>query len=99
MAANPWFGCSPTVRIYCEIGSTSSHLACVNPVDDCEIVINHFDPTYCETIHKIEEKIHVFEDVAQEKLHDLGERLHLTAKSEDESTGKEKEKAAQAGKD
>ncbi len=52
-----------------------------------------------ETIHKIEEKIHVFEDVAQEKLHDLGERLHLTAKSEDESTGKEKEKAAQAGKD
>jgi hypothetical protein len=32
-----------------------------------------------ETIHKIEEKIHVIEEKAQEKLHDLGERLHLTS--------------------
>ena len=31
-----------------------------------------------ETIHKIEESIHKVEEVAQEKLHDLGERLHLT---------------------
>lgn len=31
-----------------------------------------------ETIHKIEEKLHVIEEVAQEKLHDIGERLHLT---------------------
>lgn len=32
-----------------------------------------------ETIHKIEEKILKVEEVAQEKLHDIGERLHLTA--------------------
>lgn len=31
-----------------------------------------------ETIHKIEEKLLAVEEVAQEKLHDLGERLHLT---------------------
>lgn len=31
-----------------------------------------------ETIHKIEEKIHDIEEVAQEKLLDIGERLHLT---------------------
>jgi membrane protein DedA with SNARE-associated domain len=31
-----------------------------------------------ETIQKIEEKFHAVEDIAQEKLHDLGERLHLT---------------------
>lgn len=31
-----------------------------------------------ETIQKIEEKFHAVEEVAQEKLHDLGERLHLT---------------------
>lgn len=31
-----------------------------------------------ETIQKIEEKLHAVEEVAQEKLHDLGERLHLT---------------------
>lgn len=31
-----------------------------------------------ETIRKIEEKLHAVEEVAQEKLHDLGERLHLT---------------------
>ena len=32
-----------------------------------------------ETLHKIEEKIHNIEEVAQVKLHDLGERLHLTS--------------------
>lgn len=31
-----------------------------------------------ETIHKIEETFHAVEEVATEKLHDLGERLHLT---------------------
>lgn len=31
-----------------------------------------------ETIHKIEEKLLAVEEVASEKLHDLGERLHLT---------------------
>lgn len=30
------------------------------------------------TIRKIEERLHAVEEVAQEKLHDLGERLHLT---------------------
>lgn len=34
-----------------------------------------------ETIHKIEETLHAVEEVAQEKLHDLGERLHLTRDS------------------
>ncbi|MGH9949052.1 MAG: DedA family protein [Pyrinomonadaceae bacterium] len=31
-----------------------------------------------KTIHKIEETLQAVEDVAQEKLHGLGERLHLT---------------------
>jgi membrane-associated protein len=31
-----------------------------------------------ETIQKIEDKFHAVEEVASEKLHDLGERLHLT---------------------
>lgn len=31
-----------------------------------------------ETLHKIEEKIHHVEEVAQEKFFDIGERLHLT---------------------
>src|SRR5688572_26133488 len=31
-----------------------------------------------ETIHKIEEKLLAVEEVAQEKLHDITERLHLT---------------------
>ncbi len=31
-----------------------------------------------ETIQMIEEKLHAVEEVAQEKLHDLSERLHLT---------------------
>ncbi len=32
-----------------------------------------------ETIHKIEEKLHHIEEAAQGKLHDIGERLHLTS--------------------
>jgi membrane protein DedA with SNARE-associated domain len=32
-----------------------------------------------ETIHKFEEKLHNIEEAAQEKLHDIGERLHLTS--------------------
>lgn len=32
-----------------------------------------------ETIHMIEEKLHDFEEVAQGKLHNIGERLHLTS--------------------
>jgi membrane protein DedA with SNARE-associated domain len=35
-----------------------------------------------KTIHKIEETIHAVEEVAQVKLHDLGERLHLTRELE-----------------
>lgn len=31
-----------------------------------------------KTIHKIEEKLHGIEEAAQEKLFDIGERLHLT---------------------
>lgn len=31
-----------------------------------------------DTIHKIEERLLAVEEVAQERLHDLGERLHLT---------------------
>jgi membrane protein DedA with SNARE-associated domain len=37
------------------------------------------EETKPETIHKIEETIHKVEEVAHGKLHDLGERLHLTA--------------------
>lgn len=32
-----------------------------------------------ETINKIEEKLHNIEEAAQEKLYDIGERLHLTS--------------------
>jgi membrane protein DedA with SNARE-associated domain len=45
-----------------------------------------------ETIHKIEEKILAVEEVAQEKLHDLGERLHLTSSPNREEKDKEKSK-------
>lgn len=52
-----------------------------------------------ETIHKIEEKIHDIEEVAQEKLHDLGERLHLTQSPErDEKREKEKKEASKSAK-
>lgn len=55
-----------------------------------------------ETIHKIEEKLHAVEAVAQEKLHDLTEKLHLTRepnrdnklKSEADSPPKPSTKAA-----
>lgn len=43
-----------------------------------------------ETIQKIEERFHAVEEVAQEKLHDLGERLHLTR----EPNRDEKEKSS-----
>lgn len=49
-----------------------------------------------ETIHRIEEKIHDLEEVAQGKLHDIGERLHLTSspdKKEEDTDKKKKEKA------
>lgn len=51
-----------------------------------------------ETLHKIEERIHVFEDVAQNKFHDLSERLHLTASAgkSDDDLAKTEEKAAKA---
>ena len=37
-----------------------------------------------ETLNKIEEKLHAVEEVAQEKLHDLTERLHLTRDTKDD---------------
>ena len=43
-----------------------------------------------ETIHKIEEKLHHIEEAAQEKLHDIGERLHLTSSPDREEKAKEK---------
>ncbi len=43
-----------------------------------------------ETIHKIEEKLHNIEEAAQEKLHDIGERLHLTSSPDREEKAKEK---------
>ena len=52
-----------------------------------------------ETLHRIEEKLLAVEEVAQEKLHDLGERLHLTREpheehDDDSETPKEASKAA-----
>lgn len=48
-----------------------------------------------ETIVRIEEKLHHVEEVAQEKLHDLGERLHLTRDAHrTEDTGHEPEAAS-----
>lgn len=50
-----------------------------------------------ETIHKIEEKIHNIEEAAQVKLHDLGERLHLTSQPNREDVDEEiKEKKSKA---
>ncbi|MEP6900637.1 MAG: DedA family protein [Actinomycetota bacterium] len=51
-----------------------------------------------ETINRIEEKIHVIEDAAQEKLYTIGERLHLTIppKSEEKEPPKEKESSKAA---
>ena len=48
-----------------------------------------------ETIHKIEEKLHSIEEAAQEKLLDIGERLHLTNSPNKE----EKEKRRQVDKE
>ena len=53
-----------------------------------------------ETIHKIEEKLHVIEEAAQVKLHDIGERLHLTSapnKEEKEKTRKGEEEKTSVG--
>jgi membrane protein DedA with SNARE-associated domain len=48
-----------------------------------------------ETIHKIEEKLHHIEEAAQEKLHDIGERLHLTSSpNRDEERGKGRKEEA-----
>jgi membrane protein DedA with SNARE-associated domain len=43
-----------------------------------------------ETIHKFEEKLHNIEEAAQEKLYDIGERLHLTSSPDREEKTKEK---------
>lgn len=45
-----------------------------------------------KTINKIEEKFHNLEEAAQGKLHDLGEKLHLTSSPDkkDEENGKRK---------
>ena len=55
-----------------------------------------------ETIHMIEERLHDFEEVAQEKLQDIGERLHLkgpshksAAEKADSANVKPKEKAVE----
>lgn len=48
-----------------------------------------------ETIHKIEQKLQNIEEAAQVKLHDIGERLHLTTqpnKEEPETVRKKEEK-------
>ncbi len=45
-----------------------------------------------KTINKIEEKFHNLEEAAQEKLHDLGEKLHLTS-SPDKKDVEQKENA------
>jgi len=42
-----------------------------------------------KTIQKIEEKIHAVEEVAQVKLHDLGERLHLTREQDHTGRGED----------
>jgi membrane protein DedA with SNARE-associated domain len=51
------------------------------------------------TIHRIEEKLHAVEEVASEKLHDLGERLHLTREpNRDEKDVAPKPEASKAAK-
>jgi len=50
-----------------------------------------------ETIHKIEEKIHVIEEKAQSKLQDLGERLHLTSQPNKEDGEKGRKAAKRRG--
>ena len=55
-----------------------------------------------ETIHKIEEKIHTIEEAAHVKLHDLGEKLHLTSqpnRDEKQDEKEDKREKASAAKD
>lgn len=54
-----------------------------------------------ETIHKIEERIHVIEEKAQEKLQDISEKLHFTnaPNREDKKTTEEKIEKVTAAKD
>lgn len=50
-----------------------------------------------ETLFKLEEKIHGIEEVAQVKLHDIGERLHLTsAPNKDDAENEVKKQKAKA---
>jgi membrane-associated protein len=52
-----------------------------------------------ETIHKLEEKLLAVEEVAQDKLHNIGERLHLTREpNRDEKESAEVKEASQAAK-
>lgn len=53
-----------------------------------------------DTIQKIEDKFHQVEEVAQVKLHDLSERLHLTREPNrvDKKAAKPKAKSSHAGK-
>ncbi len=48
--------------------------------------VEHANP---DTIQKFEDKLHNIEEVGKEKLHDIGERLHLTS-SKDDTIEKEK---------
>ncbi|HUR98867.1 MAG TPA: DedA family protein [Pyrinomonadaceae bacterium] len=50
------------------------------------------------TIHRIEEKLHAVEEVASEKLHDLGERLHLTREPNRDEKEVPKVEASKAAK-
>lgn len=52
-----------------------------------------------ETIFKIEERIHKVEEAAQVKLHDLGERLHLTSQPNREEVKETKEETAKVVND
>lgn len=52
-----------------------------------------------ETIHKIEERLHKVEEVAQNKLQDIGEKLHLTSSPNREDAPEEKKEKAKAAKD
>ena len=47
-----------------------------------------------ETIQRIEEKLHAVEEVAQVKLHDLSEKLHLTRDTNREETPAEEHRPA-----
>ncbi|NOT47210.1 MAG: DedA family protein [Acidobacteria bacterium] len=51
-----------------------------------------------ETIHKIEEKLHAIEEIAQGKFHDLSERLHLTRDASRDEPEEPKIKKSEASK-